>query len=89
MQTGVLYGLWGCAITAFGFAFGGVVDFLGARRRFDKVVHLALVSIETQVSTPSATESFGHAFRGQENAVYSLYLDRLWQVKVSLSCIAS
>ena len=29
MQTGVLYGLWGCAITAFGFAFGGVVDFLG------------------------------------------------------------
>lgn len=29
MQTGVLYGLWGCAITAFGFAFGGLVDFLG------------------------------------------------------------
>lgn len=29
MQVGVLYGLWGCAITAFGFAFGGVVDYLG------------------------------------------------------------
>ena len=48
---------------------------------FDKVLHLALVSIETQVSTPAATDTFGHAFRGQENAVYSLYLDRLWQVK--------
>lgn len=31
-QTGVLYGLWGCAITAFGFAFGGVVDFLGVKK---------------------------------------------------------
>ena len=34
MQTGVLYGLWGCAITAFGFAFGGVVDFLGENAQF-------------------------------------------------------
>lgn len=32
MQVGVLYGLWGCAITVFGFAFGGVVDFLGEMR---------------------------------------------------------
>ncbi|DBA82751.1 hypothetical protein WJX77_005919 [Trebouxia sp. C0004] len=31
-ETGVLYGLWGCAITAFGFAFGGVVDFLGVKK---------------------------------------------------------
>ena len=29
LQTGVLYGLWGCAITAFGFMFGGIVDWLG------------------------------------------------------------
>ena len=89
LQTGVLYGLWGCAITAFGFAFGGVVDFLGERRCFDKATHLALISIETQVSTCSATKTFCLACRGQENAVHSLYLDRLWQVKVSLSCIVS
>lgn len=31
-QTGVLYGLWGCAITLFGFAFGGIVDFLGVKK---------------------------------------------------------
>jgi len=66
-----------------------VVDFLGERRCFDKIIHLALVSVGTQVCTHSATEITCHARRGQENAVYSLYLDRLWQVKVSLSCIIS
>ena len=70
MQTGVLYGLWGCAITAYGFAFGGVVDFLG---------ELLSLSWRWAHYVHTSFTSSNHC-RGEEDSSNSVYLDRLWQV---------